>query len=82
MVQIGSIFWLAFGRDGAISRADQINAANMKWFNSLHKYLLHCGVYLGPSGYEVGFVSHAHTQEQMQWAATMMCDALDSVFGS
>lgn len=81
MVHLGSIFWLAFGRDGKISRADQIDSANMKWFNSLHKYLLHCGVYLGPSGYEVGFVSDAHTEEQLRWAATMMCDALDSVFG-
>jgi glutamate-1-semialdehyde 2,1-aminomutase len=81
MVHLGSIFWLAFGRDGIISRADQINSANMKWFNALHKYLLHCGVYLGPSGYEVGFVSEAHTEEQLRWAATMMCDALDSVFG-
>jgi glutamate-1-semialdehyde 2,1-aminomutase len=82
MIQMGSIFWLSFDKEMHISQADQIVSTNMKWFNSLHKHLLHCGVYLGPSGYEVGFVSAAHTPEQLTWAATMICDGLDSIFES
>jgi glutamate-1-semialdehyde 2,1-aminomutase len=82
MVQMGSIFWLSFGKELNVAQAEQIDASNMKWFNSLHKYLLHCGVYMGPSGYEVGFVSAAHTDEQLRWAAAMICDGLDSVFDS
>jgi len=80
MVQLGSIFWLSFGKEQNVAQAEQIDASNMKWFNSLHKYLLHCGVYMGPSGYEVGFVSASHTDEQLRWAAAMICDGLDSVF--
>jgi glutamate-1-semialdehyde 2,1-aminomutase len=42
--------------------------------------LLERGVYLGPSGYEVGFVSAAHTEEDIAFAIEKMCEALDIVF--
>ena len=56
--QIGSIFWIAFAKDRILS-ADQIDPAGMERFKILHHELLQKGVYLGPSGYEVGFVSAA-----------------------
>ena len=77
---IGSIFWLCFSRD-RIYRADQIDAAGMDRFRILHHELLERQVYLGPSGYEVGFVSAAHTDEQIDEAAGKMCEALDVAFG-
>jgi len=46
----------------------------------LHASLLEKGVYLGPSGYEVGFVSAAHTDADLSQAATKMKQALDEVF--
>ena len=33
----------------------------MKYFRDLYHPLLEKGIYLGPSGYEVGFMSGAHT---------------------
>ncbi|MEL6926483.1 MAG: glutamate-1-semialdehyde 2,1-aminomutase, partial [Bacteroidota bacterium] len=57
---IGSIFWIAFAKERIIA-ADQIDPASMEKFKVLHHELLQRGVYLGPSGYEVGFVSAAHT---------------------
>lgn len=77
--QIGSIFWIAFARD-RILVADQIKAESMEKFKVLHHELLQRGVYLGPSGYEVGFVSAAHTQEDLHEAATAIGAALDIVF--
>lgn len=80
VVRIGSIFWLAFGKD-RIERADQIDPASMEYFKQLHHELLQTGIYLGPSGYEVGFVSGAHTDADIDEAIEKICLALDKVFG-
>lgn len=76
---VGSIFWLAFSNMSAIRRADEINS-DMTPFKNLHKALLERGIYLGPSGYEVGFVSYAHTKEILAQAAEQFCMAMDEVF--
>ncbi len=78
---IGSIFWIAFTED-RIKVADEIDPYSMELFKKLHKYLLDHGVYLGPSGYEVGFISAAHTKEDLQIAADKICAALDYVYES
>ncbi|MES2565347.1 MAG: glutamate-1-semialdehyde 2,1-aminomutase [Bacteroidota bacterium] len=62
---IGSIFWLAFTDQKAIRSAEEIEADSMKHFKTLYHALLENGVYSGPSGYEVGFMSEAHTQEDI-----------------
>lgn len=79
IARIGSIFWIAFTHD-RITKADQIDPASMEKFKVLHHELLERGVYLGPSGYEVGFVSAAHTEADLEEAATKMKEALDVVF--
>ena len=76
---IGSIFWLAFGRE-RIVRADQIDPANMEYFKMIHHELLQTGVYLGPSGYEVGFVSSAHSVADLEEAVTKIKAAMDVAF--
>jgi glutamate-1-semialdehyde 2,1-aminomutase len=76
---IGSIFWLCFD-ESRIERADQIDPARMEYFKLLHHELLQNGVYLGPSGYEVGFVSAAHSQLDLEEAAAKICAALDVTF--
>lgn len=76
---IGSIFWIAFTKE-RITRADQIDSASMDKFRVLHHELLNDGIYLGPSGYEVGFVSAAHTAEDLEIAKTKICAAFDVVF--
>ena len=37
----------------------------MHYFKTLYHALLENGVYLGPSGYEVGFVSQAHSYDDL-----------------
>lgn len=77
--QMASIFWLAF-TDKRVVRSDQIDPAGMELFKKLHHELLQRGVYLGPSGYEVGFVSAAHTEADLQEAAGLIKEAMDIVY--
>jgi glutamate-1-semialdehyde 2,1-aminomutase len=39
-------------------------------------------VYIGPSGFEVGFVSRAHSQEDLEKGAAAMKEALDAIFSA
>jgi glutamate-1-semialdehyde 2,1-aminomutase len=79
IVTVGSIFWLSFDGKKRIQRADQIDS-DMSGFKNLFRELLNRGVYLGPSGYEVGFISSAHTSEVLENASKQFCEALDAVF--
>ena len=79
IARIGSIFWIAFTND-RITKADEIDPASMEQFKTLHHELLESGVYLGPSGYEVGFVSAAHTEKDLEEASIKIKAALDVVF--
>ncbi len=81
IVNIGSIFWIAFSEKKIIA-AHEIDPESMKYFKTLHFYLLENGVYFGPSGYEVGFISAAHTDEILDKASKVICAGLDAAFTS
>lgn len=74
---IGSIFWIAFTNKEVVRSAEEIDADSMKYFRVLHKELLERGIYLGPSGYEVGFVCEAHTEEDLIKTAKAFGEALE-----
>lgn len=78
---IGSIFWFAFSTKD-IQCADDIDASSMDKFKVFHRELLNRGIYLGPSGYEVGFVSAAHNKTDLERAKRAIFDSLDIVFRS
>ena len=77
---IGSIFWLAFTDKDKIQCAVDIDHASMEKFKVMHRELLNRGIYLGPSGYEVGFVSAAHTKIELEKAKRAIFESLDVVF--
>ena len=81
LVTVGSIFWLSFNGKKRIRRSDEIDS-DMTGFKIIHRELLNRGVYLGPSGYEVGFISAAHNVDTLTHAAEMFCEALDVVFAA
>ena len=76
---IGSIFWFAFTDQDVITRADEIDAGSMDKFKKLHRELLNRGIYMGPSGYEVGFISSAHTKIDLEKAKRAIFDSLEVV---
>lgn len=78
---IGSIFWITFSKEKIVSSADKIDGNKMSLFNRLYNYLLENGVYMGPSGYEVGFVSAAHSDDDIVQATKVFCDGLDIALG-
>lgn len=80
LFSLGSIFWIAFTEKEKISSAEDIDANSMAHFRKLYHALLEKGIYLGPSGYEVGFVSSAHSEEDIQKTITAFCEGLDFVF--
>jgi len=77
---IGSIFWIAFTDKEIIRNAEEIDGDSMKYFKILHKELLERGIYLGPSGYEVGFVCAAHTEEDLIKTAKAFGEALEILY--
>ncbi len=76
LFSIGSIFWIAFTEQEKIQSAEEINPDSMKFFRDLYHPLLEKGIYLGPSGYEVGFVSEAHTDEDIDRTVTVFRELL------
>lgn len=79
LFSIGSIFWIAFTDKQKIQAAEQIDSDSMKHFKLLHRELLELGIYLGPSGYEVGFVSEAHTEVDLMKTAYAFIEALNKI---
>jgi len=77
---IGSIFWFAFTDKEKIQKAEDIDPAGMEKFKILHRELLNRGVYLGPSGYEVGFVSAVHSKVDLEKAKRAIFESLDIAF--
>lgn len=62
----GSLFWIHNKSTQTIRRVDQIPDGQGESFRSLFLASLEQGVYLAPNAYEVGFLSMAHTAEDLE----------------
>jgi glutamate-1-semialdehyde 2,1-aminomutase len=80
LVSIGSIFWFSFNGKKRIVKSSQIDP-DMSYFNKLHNFLLNNGVYIGPSGYEVGFVSDKHSHHILDEASLKIIEGIKELFG-
>ena len=80
MFNRGSVFWLAFSEKVAIRSSAQIDPESMKYFTRLHSALLDRGIYIGPSGFEVGFISAAHSDGDIAKAVQAFKESLDIAF--
>ncbi|WP_353183730.1 glutamate-1-semialdehyde 2,1-aminomutase [Parapedobacter lycopersici] len=77
---VGSIFWFAFTDKTTIKAASDIDPSSMELYKVFHRELLNRGIYLGPSGYEVGFVSAAHSKMELEKTKRAVFESLDEVF--
>ena len=75
VVSIGSIFWIVFQSELPRS-ADKIDPQVIETFNAIHGSILDRGIYLPPSGYEVCFISAAHTEEMLYDAADTIANVI------
>ena len=77
---IGSIFWISFSAAEKVQNTNAIHPKSGEYFKRMFSYLIEHGVYFGPSGYEVGFVSESHSEELLKQAAQVICASLDVTF--
>ena len=68
ITRTASIFWLHSATRQPIRRIENIPAENAAAFAKVFHRALEGGVYLSPSGYEVNFVSLAHTDDVLERA--------------
>ncbi|PVZ67810.1 glutamate-1-semialdehyde 2,1-aminomutase [Pelagibaculum spongiae] len=63
---IGGMFGLFFTDQGPVDNFEQITNCDTERFGKFFHLMLEQGIYLAPSAYEAGFVSAAHTDEEIQ----------------
>ncbi len=78
----GSIFWIHQATGGeTIRRLEQIPKEHGTRFKAVFHACAEQGVYLAPSGYEVGFIGFAHTDDILSDAAQKILQAVKSTHG-
>jgi glutamate-1-semialdehyde 2,1-aminomutase len=68
----GSLFWLSSAGKGIVRSPAALPADLGERYSRLFQAGLKAGLYLPPSPYEVGFLSHAHTPEHMEMLAALL----------
>jgi len=64
--QVGGMFGLFFSNEKHISRFEQVMNGDQERFKQFFHLMLEQGVYLAPSAFEAGFVSAAHSEQDIQ----------------
>jgi glutamate-1-semialdehyde 2,1-aminomutase len=76
--RIGSMFCLFF-TPGPIVDLASAQRSDLKMFAKFFHACLKRGVYLAPSQFETGFISTAHTRENIECTGTVMREALETL---
>ena len=63
---VGGMFGLFFTKEESVTSFEQVMNCNQERFNSFFHGMLEQGIYLAPSSFEAGFVSKAHTNEDIE----------------
>ena len=63
---VGGMFGLFFSDNDKIDSFDKVMQCNQEQFNQFFHGMLSEGVYLAPSSFEAGFVSNAHSQQDLE----------------
>jgi len=82
MVRAGSLFWILPNSDGPVRCLSKIPKGLAETYKVFFHRMLEKGIYLAPSGYEVNFLSMAHTPELLDSTVrAMMASLKESVPG-
>ncbi|MGZ3723686.1 MAG: glutamate-1-semialdehyde 2,1-aminomutase [Bdellovibrionales bacterium] len=79
VLNMGSVFWIHPKTNQPLRNLNQLPSGMNETFGKLFHKLLTKGVYLAPSGYEVGFLSFAHTDEVLTDALTRIEEAVSEL---
>jgi len=75
---VGGMFGLFFSSEEKVSNFSQASSCNIELFKKFYNAMLKKGIYLAPSAYEAGFLSIAHSDEDI----TKTIETASSVFAS
>ncbi|HIP95330.1 MAG TPA: glutamate-1-semialdehyde-2,1-aminomutase [Leucothrix sp.] len=64
--QLGGMFGLFFSEEDKIETFAQVSECNIERFNSFFHLMLDSGINLAPSAYEAGFLSSAHSEQDIK----------------
>jgi glutamate-1-semialdehyde 2,1-aminomutase len=76
---VGGMFGLFFTADGPVRTFSQVMACDVARFKAFFHGMLEAGVYLAPSAFEAGFVSLAHTDEDIDATVAAAAKVLKGV---
>ena len=63
---LGGMFGIFFTQEKPVLRFDQVMNCDQDYFKRFFHGMLGAGIYLAPSAFEAGFVSSAHSDEDIQ----------------
>jgi len=78
-LQLESIFAIYFTDKKIIRDVSDVKQSDMNLFGRFHREMLGRGIYLSPSGYEVGFLSTAHSDEDIAETAQAVSESLEVI---
>lgn len=81
--RFASLFWTVFGKsqsmDGIVRSPTQAPAGHQSTYSKIFHKLLHKGIYLAPSAYEVSFLSTAHDTSHREKLLQSMKEAISEI---
>ncbi len=79
MNRVGSIFWLYLGGKECPTDPSTIAPQSATRYRELFHHALDHGIYLAPSGFEVGFIGLAHDESDLKRAVEVLADGIRSL---
>ncbi|MBM3382961.1 MAG: glutamate-1-semialdehyde-2,1-aminomutase [Betaproteobacteria bacterium] len=75
-VRKASFFCFFFGAARLPTHFNEVTACDMNLFNKVYHRWLEHGIYMGPSGYEVGFLSTQHGSDDLERLVCVVAESL------
>jgi glutamate-1-semialdehyde 2,1-aminomutase len=77
--RLGGMFGLFFTEARQVTCYEQVIACNSERFKAFYPVMLDEGIYLAPSAFEAGFVSNAHSEDDIHTTVTTAGKVLASL---
>ncbi|WP_020406091.1 glutamate-1-semialdehyde 2,1-aminomutase [Hahella ganghwensis] len=77
--QIGGMFGFFFSEEDTITRFDQVMKCDTERFKAFYHGMLQKGIYLAPSAFEAGFISSAHSDQDISATIDAAAEVLKSL---
>ncbi|GAA6166750.1 glutamate-1-semialdehyde 2,1-aminomutase [Sessilibacter corallicola] len=76
---VGSMFGFFFTEETKVTNYSQVMACDIERFNRFFHLMLEQGVYFAPASYEAGFMSQAHTQDDIEFTLSACEQAMSKL---